>query len=108
MERPAGRDRGGRDRCHLHDGRGATAGLLAFAQTSVEGDGTPWSHLPTVAVAEYRWAVWGRFGGRYAPPEHRAERVATAEARGAARRAASVVVQTEQASRMDVYGFEVS
>ena len=22
------------------------AGLLAFVQTSVEGDGTPWSHLP--------------------------------------------------------------
>jgi len=34
--------------------------------------------------------------------------MARAEAREAARQAASVVVQAEQASRMDVYGFEVS
>jgi hypothetical protein len=70
-----------------------------------EGDGTPWSHLPQVALEAYRWAVWGRWQGRYAPAEHRAEALARAEAVEAARAAKVAAEVAEESARLDVFGF---
>jgi len=88
-------------------GESAPAGLLAYAE--VAGDftagGQPWEHLPAEAVEAYRWATWGRFDGRYAPPEHRAEAVARAAEREAAREAKQAEREAEEAARADVHGF---
>jgi hypothetical protein len=65
----------------------------------------PWSHLPAEAVDRLRWARWGRFGGRDAPAEHRAEAVARAEAEEAVRAARNASEAADQAVRADVYGF---
>lgn len=64
------------------------------------GNGQPWSHLPAEAVEMYRWEVWGRYGGAYAPAEHKAEAVARAEAMEADRAARTFATQTA-----DHYGF---
>ena len=82
-------------------------GLVAYAEHRPETDGTRWGHLPGEAVEAYRWAVWGRFGGRYAPAEYRSEAVARAGAREAAKRDANAAVKAEEASRADVYRFGV-
>lgn len=78
------------------------AELRAHAEVG-GGDGEPWSHLPPEAVEAFRWERWGRYGGAYALPEHKAEAVARAEALEADR--ATRMAVTEKA---DPYGFHGS
>lgn len=76
-------------------------GLRAYVEAEGAGDGSPWSHLPAAAVEAFKIAAWGRYGGRYAPPEHRAEAVARARAADV-ERAAGIAARVADA---DVYGF---
>jgi hypothetical protein len=81
-------------------GENAPPGLLAYLEVEGRGDGTAWSHLPADAVAALRWSRWGRYNGRYAPEEHRAEAVARAQAREAARADRQALRESP-----DLYGF---
>lgn len=83
----------------------APPGLIGYAEADSEGDGQPWSHLPSEAVEAFRMASWGRFQGRYAPPEHRAEAVARAQAAEAQRAARSAEARAEEQRREDLHGF---
>lgn len=81
------------------------AGLLAYAEGEGASDGTPWSHLPAESVEAFRWWAWGRFNGRYSPPEHRSEAVRRHQAAEAAKAARTAAKQAEDAARADVFGF---
>jgi hypothetical protein len=86
-------------------------GLRGYAQTarsetSGRPTGEPWAHLPREAVEAYRWTEWGRYGGQYAPPEHRAEALTRAAALQAQRVAETAARDAEERSRADVFGFE--
>ena len=82
-------------------GSDGAPGLLAYIEAEGDGDGEPWSHLPPEAVEAFKWAEWGRYGGRYAPPEHRAEALARARQIDAERTAGIAAREAEA----DVYGF---
>lgn len=86
-------------------GTAPPAGLLALAEVGDSGDGTPWSHLPPEPLEAYRWAAWGLYSGRFAPPEHRAEALARARAADAAKVQRQAARLAEEAARVDVYGF---
>lgn len=67
-------------------GEAAPALLTAYAETDDQaGTGQPWSHLPRTAVEAFRWDMWARSGGQWAPEEHRAEALARLAERAAAR-----------------------
>jgi hypothetical protein len=89
-------------------GESAPDGLLAFAEVEGNGDGTPWSHLPAEALSAYRWTAWAHWGGKYAPPEHRAEALARARAHDAAKAARHAAILAEERARLDTYGFGVA
>ena len=82
-------------------GSDGTPGLLAYIEAEGAGDGTAWSHLPPEAVDAFRWAEWGRYGGRYAPPERRAEALDRARQIDA-ERAAGIAAREAEA---DAFGF---
>lgn len=84
-------------------GETAPAGLLAYIEAEERGDGSAWSHLPADAVEALRWSRWARYNGRYAPEEHRAEAIARAQSREAAR-ADRLAAQESP----DLYGFTVA
>ncbi|HEY5786186.1 MAG TPA: hypothetical protein VIT65_15565, partial [Microlunatus sp.] len=86
-------------------GQTAPEGLRAFAEVECDGGGEPWSHLPTEALSAFRWAAWGRWGGRYAPKQHRAEAVARARAADAAKAERAAAKVAEERARLDTYGF---
>jgi hypothetical protein len=79
--------------------------ILAYAETELDSDGEPWGHLPSAALESFRWAQWGRWGGRYAPAEHRAEALARAAAAEEAKMARMAEKRAEEAARLDVFGF---
>lgn len=82
-------------------------GLLAFAETAVDshtGTGA-WEHLNPSAVDAYRWAVWGRFNGQYAPPEHRAEALDRVARKDAVAVLKAKVRQADADAKANVYGF---
>lgn len=55
------------------------AALLAYVEAEGQGTGAEaWDYLPAEAVEAFRWSEWAHYGGRYAPPEHRAEALARA------------------------------
>ena len=87
----------------LNLGEPAPAGLLAHAETEDGGDGSPWSHLRPEAVEAFRWAAWEHLGGKYAPPEHKAEAAARYAAKHAQRAA-----QDAAREHADTYGFSAS
>jgi hypothetical protein len=73
--------------------------------TGDHAGGEPWAHLSPVAVQAYRLETWSRYGGAYAPQEHR-EEVAAYLAEQEQQRAARAAEQAvEQAKRADSYGF---
>jgi len=81
-------------------------GLLALHEVRADaGTGEPWSHLPTEAVEAFRWAEWGKFGGKYAPPEHRAEARRRAQQADAERAARSAEAHAEEERAADRFGF---
>jgi hypothetical protein len=86
-------------------GQTPPAGLLAFAEVEETGDGQPWGHLDPEAVESYRWAVWGRYNGAYAPPEHRQEALRRARAHDEAMAARMAARSAAEAARQDVFGF---
>lgn len=67
--------------------------------------GEPWGHLNPEAVDAYRWAQWGRWGGQYAPPEHRTEAVARAAAAEQSRADTIAARERDEAERANTYGF---
>jgi hypothetical protein len=83
------------------------AGVAGFAEREREEPESidAWCHLDADAVASYRWAQWGRWGGRYAPEEHRVEAVRRAAVRDAERSQRTAAKATEEADRADVHGF---
>jgi hypothetical protein len=79
--------------------------VRAFAEAEGDSTGEPWSHLPPAAVEAFRWSAWALYGGRFAPPEHRAEALARAEAAQAAKAARRAALEAEHLREQDVYGF---
>lgn len=90
-------------------GYGVPDGLRAFAETSGdEPTGQPWSHLDPTALESYRWEVWSRFDGAYAPVQHREEAQRRARERDAVMAERTAEHEAEQAQRADVFGFGAS
>jgi hypothetical protein len=84
------------------------SGLVPYLATTPGEDPGPefrWAHLNPEAVAAYRWQQWGRWGGQYAPPEHRAEAVRRAAEAERAAAQANAEKAREEAERRNVFGF---
>lgn len=88
-------------------GEEVPTGIRAYAEGEGDGDGTPWSHLPTDALEAFRWDRWIRANGKYAPSEHRQEAQRRAQAVEAAWVAHNVARLAEEARQQDTYGFGV-
>lgn len=79
----------------------APALLKAFHEVGQGGSGDErWDYLPAGAVEALRWSLWGRFGGKHAPAEHKAEAVARARAKESDRAAKLTAIE-----HADPYGF---
>lgn len=86
-------------------GVGAPQGVKAFAETNSEPTGQAWGHLNAEAVEEFRWSQWGRYEGKYAPPEQRLEALERARVKAMAQAARSEAQRAEEAAKVDVFGF---
>jgi hypothetical protein len=74
------------------------------ARTGLLGQ-EPWAHLPPGAVESFRWHVWGRFGGLYAPGEHRQEALDRWAAAEAVKRVQDGEKAAQEIAKADTFGF---
>lgn len=86
-------------------GESPPTGLVPFCEHGDRAGQEPWAHLPAGAVEGYRWHQWGRYGGMYAPPEHRQEAVRRWEAAEAVKMVEKGEKAAQAAAQADTYGF---
>jgi hypothetical protein len=86
-------------------GQAPPRGLVPFCALNGPTGDHPWHYLPAEGVDRLRWECWARYGGAYAPTEHREEALARAAAVDASKAARKASQEAENAAMQDVFGF---